>query len=236
MHGRHERQGFFSVVMALLAGCGEATPEAPARDAGNGLDGSETAAVTDAARAADVVDAAVATDRDHDAEATDAVVWIDARGDVGGDAQADADADASTVIDATPDVVDAGAPTDGGDAATADVAAPSAEFLAIYDGILRPRCATSGCHAAGAAVQRLVMTDAASTYARLVNVRDQCSTLTGMRIRVVPFDPAMSAIMLFNTDGLCGQRHGARIPESYSQAQRRADEGSFRAWIMAGAR
>ncbi len=237
MHGRHERHGFCSVVIALLVGCSEVAPEAPARDAGGELDSAETSAVTDVARATDVVDAAVPTDRDHDASAADGTVLIDARADVEGDARADADAsDASTVTDATSDVVDARTPTDGGDAATADVAASSAEFLAIYEGILRPRCATSDCHVVGSTRSRLVMTDAASTYARLVNVRDECSYLPGSRMRVVPFDPSMSAILLFDMDGLCGRRHNTMLPSSYGDAQRDTDAASFRAWIMAGAR
>lgn len=150
----------------------------------------------------------------------------------------DADtSDASAVIDATSDVADALAPTEGGgDAATTDVAAPSAEFLAVYEGILRPRCATSGCHVVGSSVTRLAMSDASSAYANLVNRRDECSTRPGTRIRVVPFDPAMSAVMLFNMDGLCGLRHNIIVPSSYGGAERDADAASLRAWILAGAR
>lgn len=230
MNGRHERYRGCGVVIAILAGCSGPAPEAPARDGASDLGVAETSAVTDGDLTSDVVDAGGPTDRDHDAGAPDVTAPIDAR--VAADAS-----DASAVIDGGAAVDDARAATGGGsDAAPADVVAPTAEFLAIYEQILRPRCATSSCHVVGSATTRLVMSDAASSYARLVNVRDECGSLTGSRIRVVPFDPSMSAILLFNRDGLCGRRHNAFIPESYGAAQREADEASFRAWIMAGAK
>lgn len=221
MGGRDNGPWLYAVVCALAMGCDGADPVAPALDGASDLGVAETSTPTDGDTDSGVLDATAPTDRGADV-ASDPVAVVD-------------------VVRDTLTSADGGGDAGGGDAGaadvvTVDVAAPSAEFTAIYETILRPRCATSGCHVNGSSVSRLVMSDAASTYARLVNVRDECSFNTGSRIRVVPFDPAMSAIMIFNQDGLCGRRHNALMPDSYGGDARSADLERFRAWIMTGAR
>ncbi len=231
--GRHRGFGLYAVVCALVVGCNGQDPAAPPLDGGGDLGGAETTASADAETSTDVVDVSVLTDRGADSGAVDATAPID-KGTFPDAVVADATAPTDRGVDVVGDTF---TPSDGGvDAAATDAAAPSAEFAAIYETILRPRCATSGCHVEGSSTTRLALSDAASAYARLVNARDECSFNTGSRIRVVPFDPSMSAIMIFNQDGLCGRRHNALMPNSYGGDARSADLERFRAWIMVGAR
>ncbi len=237
MDERSERVWLHAAVCALLLGCSGPTPEAPARDGAVDLSAAETSTPVDGASSPDVVDASAPNDRGDDV-AADVTAPIDVSPATDASLATDA-ADVTTPIDLGADAAldDARAPADSGaDAAPSDAAAPSAAFTMLFESVFRPRCAISGCHVEGSSATRLVMTDAASTYARLVNVRDQCMFNTGGRVRVVPFDPSMSAIMLFREDGLCGRRHGVILPGSYDFEQQVADLQRFREWIMAGAR
>lgn len=94
---------------------------------------------------------------------------------------------------------------------------PSAMFRAIHDTIVVTKCGGNdilgqGCHVTNVPTNLLALSDAVTAFANLVNQRTVCRghpELTGMQVRVVPFDPAGSAIMLVDKDGLCGARHGS---------------------------
>lgn len=230
MFERCDRAWFLAAACALSLGCSAPSPEAPASDAATDLGAADTSTPIDGALSPDVVDVSVAHDRGRDAEA-DASLAADVT-----DASTTSDVTSRSDLGADVSIDDARAPADSSvDAASTDVAAASSEFAMLYETIFRPRCAIEGCHIAGSAASRLTMPDAATTYARLVNVHDECSVVSRL-IRVVPFDPSVSAIMLFNDDGLCGRRHGAFLPSSYGPEQRVTDHARLEAWIMAGAR
>lgn len=161
--------------------------------------------------------------------------------------------DAGPVVDAgnSPDV-DAAMPRDdaamppddataGEDAATSDAGPPpSDEFVALYDDVLWRTCGGSACHIAGAPGSDLTgerpllqMPDAATARAVLVGRMLECASMPAdRRIRVVPFDPAASAIMTVDQDGLCGRRHNNMLPPSFTAE----DLAAIESWIAAGAR
>ena len=124
------------------------------------------------------------------------------------------------------------APTDAAptDATTTDVGGPSAEFRAIFDGLLGPQCGE--CHGARSASTNLLMSDPVTAYENLVNRHVMCrsgDSTSGARYRVLPFDA--DASVLPAPYELCGMRHtfnAGIVPEPYA--------ARIRTWIAAGAR
>lgn len=184
-----------------LAGCSGSDPNRPT--------GQADAARTDASQATDTGFAA-------DAQPADA-------------APADASPSDAGSMDAT-------APADSGPSIDAGMA--SAAFTAIFDQIILPKCGGSNCHLAGnndsvyyGFSPLLRMPDAVTARTALVNMQTECQFAAGAPTpRVVPGNPAMSALMLANQDGLCGRRHNIVVPTVTP-----ADMNMIEAWIMSGA-
>jgi hypothetical protein len=167
---------------------------------------------------------------------------VDAAGDTGGGAvggtDAGPDSGGAMAGGADGSVASDGA-TDSGSEAGAP--RPSAAFRTIYDTILMPKCGGSalgqGCHVGNVSPDQpaLALPDALTAYANLVNQPTVCRSrpmMTDGRIRVVPFDPAKSAIMIVNADGLCGRRHNLYLQNG---GFTEADLAAFEAWIRQGA-
>ena len=176
-------------------------------------------------------DAVVDAGGHDDAAARHDAAAADARGHDA--AAADAASHDATAIDAG--ALDAAATVDTG---AHDAGAASAQFQAIYDRIISPNCGGANCHLTGTNEDNyfgfrasLQMPDAATAYARLVNVQVECMWSQDHRVRVVPSDPVASAILLANQDGLCGRRHNVVVPPSFTAG----DLAMIEAWIMAGA-
>ena len=130
----------------------------------------------------------------------------------------------------------AGEPSDA--RSDAMVPEPSATFRAIYETIITMKCGGNditgrGCHVTNVPPDQLALSDAVTAFANLVNQRTVCRAhpqLTGMQVRVIPFDPDGSAIMLVDGDGLCGARHGSLYlnARGFTTADRGAIEDRIR--------
>ena len=134
---------------------------------------------------------------------------------------------------------DAGTPADPPDAAppdavppSPDAGSPSAEFKMIYEATLRPTCGGPGrfCHANELLSTKLDFNTLEKAFNNLVNVPTalSCATSAWPPIRVVPYDPAASAVMYVREDGC--NRHGTFV------TFRDADLAAIEAWIAAGAK
>lgn len=168
--------------------------------------------------------------------------------------------DPNVVIDPGPDAAteqdggtteqDGGATTDAGeppiDSATPPPDAapvldagppPSEEFVALYETVIVRACGGENCHAPGTNedgyfgfAPTLQMPDPATARAVLVDQPTECRYGSDGRTRVVPFDPAASAIMIAGEDGLCGRRHGNVVGDFTA-----ADLAMIETWIAGGA-
>jgi hypothetical protein len=202
------RLSWFSVLALAFSGCGEG---AQTRADGGGGGGGETGAA----------DGPAALDAAGDPGGPDAAAGTDAFGTDGWSG----DGGAGEPVDASPDAMPP---------------AVSPAFRAIYDTILAPRCGStpdggfSACHNPVEHPGQLSMPDAFTAYANLVNRPTVCygyPNLTGKQIRVVPFEPAKSVIMLVNGDGACGVRHNLYLRDPLTDAQL----ATIEAWIRSGA-
>jgi hypothetical protein len=162
--------------------------------------------------------------------------------DAGVDSAVERDGDLASDSATDAAVEDGGSPIqDGGqDAALPPGDAgppPSDELVAMYDSVIVPHCGGGDCHAPGTNessyfgyAPRLQMPDPATARAVLVDRPVDCISSTDSRIRVVPFDPAASAIMTVAEDGLCGRRHNIVVPDLTAD-----DLAIIERWIAAGA-
>lgn len=160
--------------------------------------------------------------------------------DPGSDSGAEQDA-AVSEPDAGVPLADAGTPpTDSGpDAAMALDAGPppSEEFVALYENVLMRACGGGTCHGPGTndsayfgVTAALQMPDPTTARAVLVDQPTECRFTDDGRIRVVPFDPEASAIMIAGMDGLCGRRHGGAVSNLTAE-----DLVMMESWIAGGA-
>jgi len=137
------------------------------------------------------------------------------------------------------DPPDAAPPADPPDAAppdavppSPDAGSPSAEFKMIYETTLRPTCGGPGrfCHANELLSTKLDFNSLEKAFNNLVNVPTalSCATSAWPPIRVVPYDPAASAVM-YVREKVCNG-HATFV------TFRDADLAAIEAWIAAGAK
>ena len=102
----------------------------------------------------------------------------------------------------------------------------------IYETTLRPTCGGAGrfCHANELLSTKLDFNTLEKAFNNLVNVPTalSCATSAWPPIRVVPYDPAASAVMYVREDGC--NRHGT--PVRFGDA----DLAAIETWIAAGAK
>lgn len=170
--------------------------------------------------------------------------------DAGSDAAFPPDAHVDPHVDAA--VADAGSIEDAGslddahvdddagqDAGPrADAGPLSPELVEMYDTVLAVRCGGPMCHGPGTNesvyfgyAPRLQWTDAASARDALVDRPLDCIYIDATDwIRVVPGDPAASAILWARGDGLCARRHNIVVPDMTDE-----EMAVIERWIVAGA-